>query len=310
MRVCSWNCRCLGGPSTISQLKEELRFYLSDLVFLCETKKKKAFVQTVFKKLKGIVGYKIVDPKGLSGGLALGWSANISVKQVVKTDFCVEVEIEVAGRLATCWGIFVYANVDRQIRKRSMGVLDATKAEVGRFMVFREIKEKIEKRGGRLRSKASFRMFKDFIKGMRMAEIKYIGKGWTWANNREGEGFVEEKIDRFFWPSPEWTLQYPNAKVHHIQKQTSDHSLLLLEDKPHDVPIVKRFYFDRKMLEVSDFAKTVTEAWTSHQEGFLMFQVSEKIKNYRMILLKLRRQHNCRMVLPIRSSRRSKGKWI
>lgn len=52
MRMFSWNCKSLGGPSTIDQLKEELRIHISDLIFLYETKKKAAFVNAVFKKLK------------------------------------------------------------------------------------------------------------------------------------------------------------------------------------------------------------------------------------------------------------------
>lgn len=76
-----------------------------------------------------------------------------------------------------------------------------------------------------------------------------------------------------------------------FKKQTSDHSLLLLEDKPQDQPITKRFYFHKRLLEVPDFAKVVTEAWESQQEGSPMFQVCERIKSCRVALLKLRSQH-------------------
>lgn len=52
MKIISWNCRGLRRPSTISQLKKELRLHLSDSVFLSETKNKKVFVQVVCKKNK------------------------------------------------------------------------------------------------------------------------------------------------------------------------------------------------------------------------------------------------------------------
>lgn len=39
--VCVWNCRGLRGASTISQLKESVRFHLPDFVFVCETKNKR-----------------------------------------------------------------------------------------------------------------------------------------------------------------------------------------------------------------------------------------------------------------------------
>lgn len=47
----AWNCKGLGGLSTISQLKESYRFFKSQLLFICETKRKKGFVGIVIKKL-------------------------------------------------------------------------------------------------------------------------------------------------------------------------------------------------------------------------------------------------------------------
>lgn len=41
-------------------------------------------------------------------------------------------------------------------------------------------------------------MFKDFISDKNVVEVKYLENKWTLANNREGEGFVEERLDRFF----------------------------------------------------------------------------------------------------------------
>lgn len=71
-------------------------------------------------------------------------------------------------------------------------------------------------------------MFRVFIREMSMVEVRYKGRDWTWTNNREGESFVKERLDRFF-ASPEWIFQFPKAIV---QKQALDHCLLILEDKP------------------------------------------------------------------------------
>lgn len=65
IKICLSNCRDLGGPSTLSQLKEELHTASQILFFFCETKKKKAFVQAVTKKLKGERRWEIVDREGL-----------------------------------------------------------------------------------------------------------------------------------------------------------------------------------------------------------------------------------------------------
>lgn len=54
---------------------------------------------------------------------------------------------------------------------------------------------------------------------MEMEEIKEEGIIYTWANNKEVERFVEEKLDRFFG-SGSWLLKHPKAKVIHVEKQT------------------------------------------------------------------------------------------
>lgn len=123
-----------------------------------------------------------------------------------------------------------------------------------------------------------------------MVEIRYIRRDWTWTNNKEGEGFVEERLDRFF-ASLEWIYQFPNAVVHHIQKQASDHCLLILDDKPQAQHITRRFYFDKRFLDIPDVEKEIDNAWNTPQQGTLMFRVYERIKSCRISLLKQKREH-------------------
>lgn len=73
MRILAWNRRGLGGPSTISQVKESLRLYLPEMIFLSETKQKKGCVSTIYKKLKWKDRWECVEPIGKSGGLLVGW---------------------------------------------------------------------------------------------------------------------------------------------------------------------------------------------------------------------------------------------
>lgn len=92
--MCSWNCRGLGGPSTIPQIKEICRLHHPDFVFLCETKKKKKFISTVCRQLKCGDNWANVDAVGKSGGLLVFWASNICVVNVIKNQFCVEIEYE------------------------------------------------------------------------------------------------------------------------------------------------------------------------------------------------------------------------
>lgn len=68
MRILSWNCRDLGGPSTISQLKESLRTNLLDLIVYVRLSKLNQFIKTVCKNLKYGQRWDTVEPVSKSGG--------------------------------------------------------------------------------------------------------------------------------------------------------------------------------------------------------------------------------------------------
>lgn len=71
MRISAWNCRGLGGPSTISQLKEAVTSYFPDITFISETKQKQKFIFTVCKRLKCRDSWDVVDPVGKRGGMLI-----------------------------------------------------------------------------------------------------------------------------------------------------------------------------------------------------------------------------------------------
>lgn len=80
MKLLSWNCRGLGGTSTIAQLKESLKLYLPDVAFLCETKQATAFVEKTVKKLNFEDRWLVNEPNGRKGGMLIAWSSKIDVK--------------------------------------------------------------------------------------------------------------------------------------------------------------------------------------------------------------------------------------
>lgn len=65
---------------------------------------------------------------------------------------------------------------------------------------FNDIKGQEEKEGGRRRLESSFTDFRNFITEMKMADIKFRGDAHTWEHNREDEGYIKERLDRFLGP--------------------------------------------------------------------------------------------------------------
>jgi exonuclease III len=77
MSILSWNCRGLGNPSAIPTLKDLVRTYQPDAMFLCETLVHANKITEIKNKL-GFDAAFAVDRIGRSGGLALLWKNKIN----------------------------------------------------------------------------------------------------------------------------------------------------------------------------------------------------------------------------------------
>lgn len=63
---------------------------------------------------------------------------------------------------------------------------------------FNDILEGAKKMGERRRLEYSFNTFRSFVEAMEMKNLEFRGRRWTRENNRDHEGFVEARLDRFF----------------------------------------------------------------------------------------------------------------
>lgn len=95
-----------------------------------------------------------------------------------------------------------------------------------------------EKKGGRRRTERSFGAFRSFITAMEMGEVQFRGDCFTWANNREQEGFIQKRLDHFFG-SKDWILL---DEFRHVVRQAPDHFFLLLDSQPQRKKSKSRFF--------------------------------------------------------------------
>ena len=89
MIVAAWNCRGAGSSLTIPCLKEVIHLHSPDIIFLCETKNPKKFLNGFRRK----IGYEemvLVEPVGKAGGLAVFWKNTTNVLDVLFTPFTIE----------------------------------------------------------------------------------------------------------------------------------------------------------------------------------------------------------------------------
>ncbi|CAA0805858.1 Unknown protein, partial [Striga hermonthica] len=228
-------------------------------------------------------------PVDLKGGLFLCWSDNVSIVDIISSCFGLEVCFMLPNNPNKFWAVFVYASNcgkerDAQwqaIKRHSM--LWGDKWFLGGD--FNDLVSNEEKRGGKVRSESSFRSFRNFIWGLKVQNIGFKGYPYTWSNNRNGEGFVEERLDRFLF-SDEWLLSFPLTTTTHIPRISSDHCLLLMDTNPGSGQRKKRFYFDARWPRKNGFQEAVTEAWQKQVYGPPLYSIQSKIRNTRMALLK------------------------
>lgn len=70
----------------------------------------------------------MVDPNGKSGGLFVGWSKEVTVHQIIRTEFCLEVEFETQDSGGRIWAIFIYASNKERVRTDQWQYLISRKA--------------------------------------------------------------------------------------------------------------------------------------------------------------------------------------
>lgn len=72
MSLLAWNCRGLGRPSTVRNLKGLIRKHSPTGLFLCETKSSKDKLERIQRKLL-FDNLFVVEADNHKGGLALFW---------------------------------------------------------------------------------------------------------------------------------------------------------------------------------------------------------------------------------------------
>ena len=94
---------------------------------------------------------------------------------------------------------------------------------------------------------------------------------------------MKERIDRGLC-TLEWSQCYNKASCKHIESIASYHSMLILETQKEKRKRKKRFQFDKRWHK--EVENVVKDAWNIPSEGTRWYQVTQKIKNCRIELLK------------------------
>ncbi|XP_071940395.1 uncharacterized protein [Coffea arabica] len=290
MRVQMWNCQGVGSLLTIPQLREVNNLFSPSMVFLSETKNRTKYMEKVKNNLR-FDEMAVVEAMNKASGMALLWKQEVKIIEVLMTAFTIEAHVKDMEVNSDWWFVGIYASCDHKVRKQQWKVLENRKRLwEERWMIigdFNDIISNEEKWGGTTREERSFQDFKEFIHGNQLMDIGFVGHPWTWCINWEEAGEVKQRLDRDLC-SYSWSQVYEKVNCRHIDSYASDHSILLFDTTMNSSRRNKRFYFDKRWLKREDIGEVVRTAWEKETKGSRMFQVTRKIKNYRVALLQWR----------------------
>ncbi|XP_057733782.1 uncharacterized protein LOC130948943 [Arachis stenosperma] len=215
MKLLSWNCRGLGRPLTIQNLKGICKSYSPEVGFICETKNQSRQVEGKLRSC-GFKEWFIVDPDRLSGGLAMAWRDGCTVQILQHGRFFIAASVLTAGSNDPYGVLGVYLSSNDQHRMAQFAELTSVTQQFdGKIVLmgdFNAISNQLEKEGGGAKSPSSIETFNCFIDDNSLIDIGMVGRPFTWSNRRRGDELIQERLDRFL-VGVDWQQLYPNATI-------------------------------------------------------------------------------------------------
>lgn len=71
-----------------------------------------------------------------------------------------------------------------------------------------------------------------------LIDLGFMGNRFTWNNGREGDAYVQQRLDRAC-ATLEWRELFPQARVCHLKASYSDHIPILLTTRVETTKNVK-----------------------------------------------------------------------
>ncbi|KAK9032518.1 hypothetical protein V6N11_056778 [Hibiscus sabdariffa] len=284
------SCWGLRNVDTVRSLKDVVSKFQPCLVFICETKKKKKYVEKLQRSNKFCQGF-YVDPTGIAGGLALWWTEEVKVTIL---NYCKNyIDVSITYRNSEEWYCtFIYAPPYHDEKKEFWEEIAGLRGQQGcKWCVIGDsnsIVNQGEKSEGNAVNGRNARWYLNFIETTSMIEMPIKGGSFTWSNQRIEGNAISEKLDRILFTG-EWSFMYPKAIGVMEAATKSDHNpILLLLNGPRKKR-KKVFKFESKWLLEEDCYDNIKEAWSLDIEVPRSLSSSQFGKKLRTTRIKLGR---------------------
>ncbi|XP_012435427.1 uncharacterized protein LOC105762053 [Gossypium raimondii] len=275
MKIFSWNCRRVGNPATVRELKQLLVANAHDIVFLCETK----IHSNEFSHIRAMCrmeGCLAISSERKSGGMVLMWreGVRVTIQNYSRCHIDSVVWIE-DGEKFRFTGF--YGQSEPSLRHQAWDMLRRVKSTVNEGWIvrgdFNAILNDSEKKGGRRKPRALMDEFGDILEELCLTDVK-TGNGWfTWTNNRDGNRLVKERLDRFVI-SNVIMERMPLLASYVVRQSKSDHEAILMglhgsrpKVKGNDPRVC--FRYDRCWAKEREARDIISNIWSNEETNLL-----------------------------------------
>ncbi|KAG8478646.1 hypothetical protein CXB51_028454 [Gossypium anomalum] len=232
MKILCGNYHGIRNLAIVRELKQLLVANSPDIMLSCETKIYAVKLESIW------VNYRMasclgVDPKGRNGGLAIMWKDGIKV--IIQNNCSHHIDSLVKlGDSTSLRFIRFYGFAKLNLYARSWDLLKSIRESVREDWIvggdFNAILNDSDKFRCRKKSRVDMEDFQRTIEELALVDIK-IDKGWLiWSKNREGNGLIKERLDRFLF-STIGLENTPFLSTYVVRQACSDHDAVVLDSQ-------------------------------------------------------------------------------
>ncbi|XP_075655141.1 uncharacterized protein LOC142625348 [Castanea sativa] len=289
MKILSLNCRGLGIPEAV----QELRCLISEegpkILFLFETKLERDGFRRLKRKINFQNGFEV--PRiGLGGGLALLWRDNVDVD--VQTSSPHHIDALINQNRVVWRFIGFYGHLDTSQRGESWELMRQLNTPFSLLWLllgdFNEIFHPNEYCGSGSRPYNQIVEFTRAVDDCSLIDLGFSGPKYTWCNRRFEGNLVYARLDRGLY-NLEWLNLFPHSKLPHKPFGFFDHMALVakLHTSAGNSSVKKHRFFQFEAFWMRDpkCEDIIRSSWDTIQWGTPMFRLTQKIKAVRVALL-------------------------
>lgn len=282
MKILCLNCRGLGQPEAVQEVRSLCQLQRPMVVFLSETR---LFYDNVdhLKRSLGFPNGVGVGCFGRGSGLALLWTRDADIKLNSYDKLHIDVTVLDPSTQEELWRFTgFYGESRRELRHRSWERMRWLKNFSSLPWLcagdFNETLDASEQFGGLVRPERQMDGFREAVSECGFTDLGFIGLPYTWDNRQHGSHNIKVRLDRGL-ATRAFLDMFHEVRVTHIQTTESDHCALLIECTKVRQRRGRRrnFRYENMWRRDPTCMDTVEKAWTPTDRPATLLQVRQQL---------------------------------